>query len=133
MGEREVDSVPSFPKSTFTYPQLQVSVETLKLCLKNCRHCLLWRRNKIWEYYAESWMREKRLLLIGRGMYVTLFYQLVVYQFQRSSCGSVICKGMIFRMFAVISHIIFLLNKPYLFPNLSNGAQIVITPPKELV
>ena len=46
-----------------------------------------------------------------------LSYQLVVYQFQRSSCGSVICKGMIFLMSAVLSHIIFLPNKPYHFPN----------------
>ena len=32
------------------------------------------------------------------------------------------CKGMIFLMFAVLSHIILQLNKPYHFPNLLSGA-----------
>ena len=109
----------------------QVSLETLRLWLQTCRHCLLWRRNRVHEYYVEFWMIEKRLLLIGRWMYVTLFCQLVVYQFQRSICGSIIRKGMIFWMFAVLSHIDLLLNKPYHFPNLLSGVQTVILLPKE--
>ena len=76
-------------------------------------------------------MRGKNLLSIGKEMYVTLFYQLEMYQFQKSDCGNVICRGMI-EIFVVLFHIIFLLSKPYHFPNFSNGPEIVIHPSKEL-
>ena len=101
----------------------QVSLKTLRLRWRLVAIVLLWRRSRVHEYCAEFYMREKRLLLIGRGMCLTLFCQYVVYQFQRSICGSIIHKGMIFWMSTVLSYIIFLLNKPYLSLNLSNGGK----------